>query len=454
MASSSSDFDNITFTLYILLLNCSGNSKNMENLSTASSIRSSVDQPRPPKNPKYERVFADTAGWYSNPLRRIEANKRAIASLKLQNRSRLIESYFFSYRGPQEDNQHFRETFVKFFQYLRGSDPLAMSAGVALADKFRGYQDVSRRQEDIIDGGDFSDIQTVSYSPTQEVITELKKIIEDNHGLKDFFLALLQRHRFSISKEFKLEDRDTCLREFPLFPRIYPRCADVLKDVFVDILKEEWLQRDINGIKYYLDENNYIDRPIADIESKMGSIQLWEFVKQAAQDKIRHDEALNKRFYGELKNDIKNLAISGGLSFCTGNPAFFAGGVGRTVINTLGDYSDPEGKQSSIQMMKLLGGGGLGVALGCDVFEIGTSMGIDLVDYAVRDDKTSKNEGTALSVYSSVLKGLFTGDKQKLIAQILGTCVAETAERVDEKNAPLDIKIALALLKNPDTRGF
>merc|ERR1712045_1091225 len=87
-------------------------------------------------------------------------------------------------------------------------------------------------------------------------------------------------------------------------------------------------------------------------------------------------------------------------------------------------------------------------------FVLGTSLGIDLVDFYVRDEKTTQNEGTALSVYSSVLKGLFTGDKQKLIAQILGTCVAETAERVDDKNAPLDIKIVLALLKNPDARGL
>jgi hypothetical protein len=419
-------------------------------LDNEPRLPSSLAFTDPRFNPKYKRIFENNANY--SPSERIKVNTRAIVVLKCENHHRMKKSYLFKFCRPQEYNERFLNTFADFFQHLRGSEPLAMSAGYALANKFRGYKDVcvtdcSFNHSDYVSAYDYT------YSPTPEVIQELKQIIEEEHGLKDFFFETLQRNHFRISEEYKLENRDTWLREFPVFPRVYPRCADVLKDVFTDLLSEKWLEKDINGLKYYLNQNTPIERPL-DIGKLLEAKRVWKIVKQAVEAKINHDEKLNKHFYDELKKDIKNLGISSMVSLVPGCGAAFLGGVGRTVINTLGNYSDPEGKKTSIQMMKLLGGSGLGKLMGGDVFELGTSMGIDLVEFYVRDEKTTKNEGTALSVYTSVLKGLCTGDKQKLIAQVLGTCVAEGAERVDEKDAPLDVKILLTLLKNPDTRGL
>ena len=423
----------------------------MEASSTTASRRSSLNDPfRPQPNPKYKRIFEGNTNCSASE--RIKANTRAILVLKCENHNRMKNSYLFKFCRPQEYNEHFLKTFLEFFQHLRGSDPLAQSAGNALADRFRGYTDVSVTDWEF-NHDDHINKWEATYIPTPEVIQELKQIIEEEHGLKDFFFETLQKNHFRISEEFKIEDRDTCLREFPVFPRVYPRCADVLKDVFTDLLKTKWLENDINGLKDYLGQNTPIERTL-DFAKLAEATRVWKLVKKAVEAKINHDEKLNKHFYDELKKDIKNLGISSLVSFGTGNPVVFAGGVGRTIINTLGNYSDPEGKQTSVQMMKLLGGSGLGKLMGGDVFELGTSMGIDLVEFYVRDEKTTKNEGSALSIYTSTLKGLCTGDKQKLIAQILGTCVAETAERVDEKDAPLDIKIILALLKNPDARGL
>ena len=418
--------------------------------TTASSRRSSFDlRPKPQVNPKYKRIFENNTNY--SPSERITANNQAIDSLKLKNRQRMTDSYHFGF-SKQEYNEHFLKTFAEFFQYIRGSAPLAQSAGYALVGKVGRYEDVCDTTWEF-NHDDHINRWEATHSPTSNLVEELKQIIEEEHGLKDFFFETLQSNHFCISEEFKLEDRDTCFREFPVFPRIYPRCADVLKDVFTDLLSQKWLETDINGLKYYLDQNTPIERPL-DLGKLAEAKRVWKIVKQAVDAKINHDEKLSKHFYAELKKDIKNLGISSLVSFIPGCGAAFLGGVGRTVINTLGNYADPEGKQTSVQMMKLLGGSGLGKLMGADVFELGTSLGIDLVDFAVRDEKTTQNEGSALSIYTSVLKGLCTGDKKKLIAQVLGTCVAETAERVDDKDAPLDIKIVLALLKNPDARGL
>jgi hypothetical protein len=428
----------------------------LDESTSASSRRSSFDlRPKPQSNPKYKQIFSHQkilgSRGYS-PSERIKANNRAILVLKCENHHRMKNSYLFKFCKPQEYNELFLKTFAEFFQHLRGSEPLATSAGKALSDKFRGYKDVCVT-DCSFNHSDYGSAYDYTYSPTSEVIAELKQIIEEEHGLKDFFFETLQRNHFRISEEYKLEDRDTFLREFPVFPRVYPRCADVLKDVFTDLLSVKWLENDIDGLKYYLDQNTPIERPL-DLGKLVEAERVWKLVKQAVDAKINNDEKLNKHFYDELKKDIKNLGISSMVSFVPGCGAAFLGGVGRTVINTLGNYVDPEGKQTSVQSTKRRGGRGLGKQRGGDVFELGTSMGIDLVEFYVRDEKTTKNEGSALSIYTSALKGLFTGDKQKLIAQILGTCVAETAERVDEKDAPLDIKIILALLKNPDARGL
>jgi hypothetical protein len=329
-------------------------------LDTEPQLPGSLAFTHPQFNPKYKQMFANNTNC--NPLERIKVNTRAILVLKCENHNRMKNSYLFKFCRPQEYNDHFLKTFLEFFQHLRGSDPLAQSAGNALADRFRGYTDVSVT-DCSFNHLDYGSAYDYTYSPTSEVIAELKQIIEEEHGLKDFFFEMLQRNHFRISEEYKLENRDTWLREFPIFPRVYPRCANVLKDVFTDLLSVKWLENDINGIKLHLNENDYVDRPLGDMQEKIDSISLWVKVKHGIEQQLRKDVALNKHFYDELKKDVKNLGISGGLSICSGNPAIFAGGVGRTVINTLGNCIDPEGKQSGIQLIKVLGGGGLSAVL-------------------------------------------------------------------------------------------
>ena len=426
----------------------------MDISTTASRGSSTSSVHNHPVNPRYKSIFQNTDRWHCTPKQRLETNARTITSLRLSTQSTIASSYFFRYGQPQQDNKRFQEVFIKFFQEMRGLDPLVHSSADSLASKFGGYPDVSRTVAYQMDAGDFSDIQGSYRSPTPELLVDLKHILEEEYGLKDQLLETLKKNNHRFSEEFQLENRDTCFREFPLFPRMFPKCIDALKDVLSNLLQSKWLENDIAGVKLYLDANDYIDRPMVDPEGIRKNITLWVHVKHAIEHQLKKDQKLNQQFKQALKDDVKNLAISGGLSFCTGNPAFFAGGVGRTIINTLGNYVDPEGKQSDIQLIKVLGGGWLGALLGGNPHDLFTGLSVDLIDLAHRPENMDKNGSTAWNTGTAFLKSIATVDGKKFVAQMLGHAVSEAAERVDEKDAPLDIKIALALLKNPDTRGF
>ena len=426
----------------------------MDISTTASRGSSTSSVHNHPVNPRYKSIFQNTDRWHCTPKQRLETNDRTITSLRLSTQSTIASSYFFRYGQPQQDNKRFQDVFIRFFQEMRGLDPLVHSSANSLANKFGGYPDVSRTVEYQVDAGDFSDIQGSYRAPTSELLVDLKHILEEEYGLKDQLLETLKKNNHRFSEEFQLENRDTCFREFPLFPRMFPKCIDALKDVLSNLLQSKWLENDIAGVKLYLDANDYIDRPMVDPEGIRKNIILWVHVKHAIEHQLKKDQKLNQQFKQALKDDVKNLAISGGLSFCTGNPAFFAGGVGRTLINTLGNYVDPEGKQSDIQLVKVLGGGGLGALLGGNPYDLFTGLSVDLIDLAHRPENMDKNGSTAWNTGTAFLKAIATVDGKKFVAQMLGHAVSEAAERVDEKDAPLDIKIALALLKNPDTRGF
>ena len=150
-------------------------------------------------NPKYKRIFENSPNY--SPLERIRASTEAIASLKLKNRQRMTDSYIFGF-SKQEYNERFLETFAKFFEYIRGSAPLAQSAGYALVGKVGRYEDVCESSWEFNHDDHINRWEAI-HSPTPDLVEELKQIIEEEHGLKDFFFETLQSNHFCISEEMK-----------------------------------------------------------------------------------------------------------------------------------------------------------------------------------------------------------------------------------------------------------
>jgi len=124
-------------------------------------------------------------------------------------------------------------------------------------------------------------------------------------------------------------------------------------------------------------------------------------------------------------------------------------------MNVLSNQVDPEGSDKRVQVLKMFGGVGLGGVMGGNPWDLGTSLGIDLVELAIRDKKTTKGESAALTLWGSILKGALTGDQKKLICQILGGCVAEAVNQLPEtdENTSLERRIARALLINSDVQS-
>ena len=430
----------------------------MSIISTTASRRSSLSE-QPAPNIKYKQIFQTSSIWGYTPQQRIRADNcfkqelslkllRTINGTKWQN-----GSYLFRV-GKQNKDQRFSQVFMDFFREMRGGDPLAIKASISLADRFRGYSDVSRSEEHTIDGGDFSDIQTVYYSPTQRVIDELKQILEDEYGMQGQFLDVLNLAGRKLGDQFSLNTRDTAFYGFPMISRIFPRCVDTLREIFNSLLISKWLKNDIDGVKLYIDENDYIDRliPINDIEE---AISLWTAAKYYGDQQRLRDIQLSKKHWNDLKDDMSGIAISGGLSFITGNPGFVIGKAAQTTMNVIGNKVDPEGKDQSVQVLKLFGGVGLGAVMGSNPWDLGTSLGVDLMDLATRGDKTGKRESALRNLGGSALKGVLTADKKKLICQILGGAVAEAANQLPEttEDTPLDVRIARALLTNGDVQA-
>ena len=434
--------------------------------STTVSRRPSLSNeeiPKPRPNPKYKQIFNEQRSLGSrgyNPRQRLDANTHfkqelSLKLLKTINGTKWTNGSYFFTPGKQLIDQRFQEVFINFFREMRGSDPLAIDAAISLSNRFRGYSDVSSSSEHTIDCGDFSDIQTTYYSPTQEIINELREILEKEHGLQGQFLSVLNLSGRRIGTTFRADTRDTCFYDVPIFSRLFPKCVDTLREVFNSLLLKQWLQSDIDGVKLYLKENISVDRPIPSLEDITLAIKLWETAKEYGEKQKQRYVELSNKHRNELKDDISGIAISGGLSFITGNPSFVIGKAAQTVMNTLGNKVDPEGKDQAVKVLKLFGGVGLGGVMGGNPWDLGTSLGIDLMDLATRGDKTGKGESALRNLGGSLFKGALTADKKKLVCQILGGCVAEAANQIPEttEDTPLDVRIARALLTNSDVQA-
>jgi hypothetical protein len=426
--------------------------------SLSESFHTCQEPPEP--NPKYKQLFATEDRWHPSPKQRIDADayfkqeQSSKINKAIMGTQRMNGSYFFRV-GKQVADQRFQEVFVGFFREMRGADPLARKSASSLADKFRGYPDVSRREDHTMDAGDFSDIEVTEYRPTAEIIDELKQILEDEHGMKDQFLGVLVRNSRKISDSYRFEDRDTCWKGAPLLSRAFPRCVDTLQKIFESLLLSKWLQNDIDGVKLYLDANDYVDRPIPSLEEINFAITLWETAKDHGEKQRKRDTEIEAKHWNEFQNDLWGTMFSGGLSICTVNPAPVIAKAAHTMMNVLSNQVDPEGNDKRVQVLKMFGGVGLGGALGGNPWDLGTSLGIDLVELAVRDEKTTKGESALLGLWGNTLKGLLTGDQKKLICQILGGCVAEAVNQLPEtdENTSLKRRIARALLTNSDVQA-
>jgi len=446
--------------------------------STTASRRSSFDlRPKPQVNPKYKQIFSYQKSLGSrgySPKDRLESNDQFIQSLQGQINKKINGSYLFTI-GKQEKNERFAEVFVDFFREMRGSNPLVNSAGESLANKFVTSPDMCKIYEtSTVD--EYGIDTSTEISPTIQLIDELKQILEDEYGLQNQFLGALDKNSKRINDFAKLEDRDLFLATLPkdhpyrqkwglqtapvyiplsMIGKLFPKCVESLKEVFNSLLTAEWLKKDIDGVKLYLNENDYVDRPLPSLEELIPAIRLWEKAKEDGEQQKKYDTEIEAKHWNKLQNDLWGMMVSGGLSICTVNPSFVIGKAAHTMMNILSNQVDPEGKDKRVQVLKMFGGVGLGGALGGNPWDLGTSLGIDLVELAVRDQKTTKGESALLTLWGSVLKGVLTGDQKKLVCQILGGCVAEAANQLPEtdENTSLERRIARALLTNSDVQA-
>lgn len=447
-------------------------------ISTTVSRRSSLSSEGFPRvNPKYKQIFShqESLGLRGyNPKQRIEANIHSLQGLQLQINKKINGSYLFT-PGKQEKNERFAEVFIDFFREMRGSDPLVNLSGEYLAKKFVTSPEICSIHENVT-FDEYGIDRHETCSPTLQLINELKRIIEDEYGLQDQFLTALDKNGKRINDFAKLEDRDLFLATLPkdhdyrqkwglqtapiyipvsMIAKLFPKCVESLKEVFNSLLITEWLKNDIDGIKLYLNANDYIDRPRPNLEDITLAIRLWETAKEYGEKQRKRDTEIEAKHWNEFQNDLWGTIVSGGLSICTVNPTFVIGKAAHIMMNVLSNQVDPEGSDKRVHVLKMFGGVGLGGVMGGNPWDLGTSLGIDLVELAVRDKKTTKGESAALTLWGSILKGALTGDQKKLVCQILGGCVAEAVNQLPEtdENTSLERRIARALLTNSDVQS-
>jgi hypothetical protein len=444
-------------------------------ISTTASRRSSTSSIyTPPVNPKYKQIFKNADRWHCSPKQRLEANTHFIQSLQGQINKKINGSYLFT-TGKQEKNERFAEVFVDFFREMRGSDPLVNLSGEYLAKKFVTSPDICMIHENVtVD--EYGIDRHETYSQTLQLIDELRAILEEEYGLQDQFLGELDKNGKRINDFAKLEDRDLFLATLskdhpyrqkwglqtaPIYiplstiAKLFPKCVEALKDIFNSLLITKWLKKDIDGVKLYLNENDYVDRPLPSLGEIELAVRLLETAKDYGEKQRKRDTEIEAKHWNEFQNDLWGTIVSGGLSICTVNPTFVIGKAAHTMMNVISNQVDPEGSDKRVQVLKMFGGVGLGGALGGNPWDLGTSIGIDLVELAVRDKKTTKGESAALTLWGSILKGALTGDQKKLVCQILGGCVAEAVNQLPEtdENTSLERRIARALLTNSDVQS-
>jgi hypothetical protein len=411
---------------------------------------------------KYNNVFKGN-GYYS-PRKRLKINNHVLDDLTAKTEQAFKRSYLFK-PGKQEQDKHFNQTFCGLYGAYRGSENLVDKVSFDLAKALPNYRDISETTYHIDDTLDTA-IEVTKHLPTEALIAELQTILEEKYGLQEELLKAFQSNGKKLNEGLKLQDRDTWITEFrnlderltidfiidipiSILTTAFPRTVETLQEIMENLLKSEWLKEDIAGVKTYLNENNYIDRPIQ-IEAIQQAIALWTTAKyQAEKEKLK-----DKKHWEKVKDDMLGVAISGGLSYATANPSFIIGKLSQFTVNRIADKSDPHGQDKGIQSLKALAGAGLGGVMGGNPWDLGTALGVDLLDVSTEDPNEERSAIRGLG--SSILKGVLTEDKKKLITHFLCGATAEVARKLPEndENTPLNVRITRALLSNSDVHAY
>jgi len=419
-------------------------------------------EPRTPK-PKYNNIFKGN-GCYS-PRKRLKINNHVLDDLTAKTEQAFKRSYLFK-PGKQEQDTHFNNTFCGLYGAYRGSENLVDKVSFDLAKSLPNYNDISETTYHIDDTLD-SSVKVTKHLPTEALIAELQDILESKYGLQKELLEAFQSNGKKLNEGLKLQDRDVWITEFrklderltidfiidipiSILATAFPRTVETLQEILENILKSEWLKEDIAGVKTYLNEHMEIDRPLGDIERLEQAIAIWTAAKyQAEKEKLK-----DKKHWEKVKDDMLGVAISGGLSYATANPSFIIGKLSQFTVNRIADKSDPHGQDKGIQSLKALAGAGLGGVMGGNVWDLGTALGVDLLDLSTEDLNEERSAIRGLG--SSILKGVLTEDKKKLVTHFLCGAAAEVARKLPENDetTPLNVRITRALLSNSDVHSY
>ncbi|MCB1107192.1 MAG: hypothetical protein KDK76_03755 [Chlamydiia bacterium] len=180
--------------------------------------------------------------------------------------------------------------------------------------------------------------------------------------------------------------------------------------------------------------------------------------KRCADYQRRKDILLLKKYQSICKEELAQVAVSGGVSFVAGNPAPFTIQVIRSLVNIKGFELDPLGDSKELQALKLVSNSAFMHLLGGDMYQVGTALAVDLVALTVEKENMSKKEIFAKNVGSGLLKGVATLDREKFLKQACLGILSELGRNIAPEETDLDEwedRLFRALLTNVDVQeGF
>lgn len=379
----------------------------------------------------------------------LEENTQVIQELRAENTKRIKGSYFFT-GGKQERDERFERFFKSFFRELRGPEPLVSETAQSMADRFTDRYDISYSRWPCEGFG----TPAIHY-PSPELVEALESIIERECGFQEQFLSALDQSGRKFS-DLKLEDHDSQYRNYYVLCRLFPRCVDTMQEIFKALLTIEWLEEDIHGIKNYIEENDWIDKCFTiDIEEAFRQKQLWQITKKAVEGQKEYDAKLSAKHWSDFKTDIYQTVVSGALSVVTKNPQYFVGQTAKVGMNVVGRKVDPEGKSKGVKALNMLGSMAVSKATGGNNWDLGTSLGVDILELSTREENTSEERSLLKGYGTALLKGALTGDKKKLTSQLLGFIASEVANELPEikEESSEKYRFTRAALTNPDVHG-
>jgi hypothetical protein len=296
-----------------------------------------------PKPSKYHQIFQEQRAkgrWGYIPEQRQAAVVDKVNTLKDKLKSRIISSYMLV-DGFQKDDEQFQQTFQSCFAHFgrsrihpfyraAGEDMVVHEAAHSLVKSFGGFSDVCFTYEEELHepiyysgSGDYgSGGRTVTHTtckkPHENLIEELKNILEERHGMQKELLSVLKQEGKKIAPFAKPEERDCLLQEIPegwtktivssipafkMFSWIFPKCADYFKEICSRLLEIEWLEKDIHDLEIYLGK-----KPPS---SRAFPVDVFSFEEEPIDGEYRYsgEEDVREVFARKLEDNIKHRRI-------------------------------------------------------------------------------------------------------------------------------------------------